>query len=445
MLWRMKHRVFAALTCICALSGCASLPSLQKPTPPAPAPPTTVAVTRGDVEQSVTGPGKLVGMRDYTLGAPVGARIASIAVQPGAQVRAGDTLATFDTGELAAAVERERANFLVAQAEYSNTLRGAAPAQVQSARAAVASAQAGYDALLSPPSDNSLAALRAKLRNAEAALKIAQAGYDSANTFNPAGINGSPAALELEHATNEHAVALADYDRAREPATKKDLQAARARISEAQAALDALAPVKTTAALALAQLNKAGLALRQAEAALAQARIIAPSDGVVLDIKAHVGDTLRGGDSLFALTDPQALEAKVSVLEEDYPLVMSGQRVQLFFDAAPDADTTGSVARISPQRLEGDRPLYPVYVSLGNPPAHLAPGMSVDASITIAKISDVLRLPRALVRAGAGNKASVEIWQNGQRTPRAITIGLRGNTYIEIVEGLREGDLVVGE
>jgi HlyD family secretion protein len=445
----MRHRIHTALVpaflLALTLSGCAGLPSLQPTTPPTPRAPTTVAVTRGDVEQAVTGPGQLVGTQEQTLGAPVSARIASIAVQPGAHVHAGDTLATFDSTELAARVEKERASFVVAQAEYSNTVRSATPAQIQAARAALASAQASHDALLIPPNDNTLAALRAKLRNAEAALKIAQAGYDNAFAFNPAGINGSPAALELEHATNEHDVARAEYDKAFEPAGNKDLQAARARISETQAALAALAPVSSTAALAQARLDAAALALRQAESELGRAVITAPGDGVVLEIKARAGDLLQSGAPLFVITNPAALEVKVSVLEEDYPLLKPGQRAQLFFDAAPDADVQAVVARISPQRLAGDRPLYPVYLTLPVAPAGLAAGMSVDASITIARVSAVLRLPRAVVRAGAGDKATVDVWENNQRTQRAVRVGLRGNTHVEIVDGLREGELVVGE
>lgn len=58
---------------------------------------------------------------------------------------------------------------------------------------------------------------------------------------------------------------------------------------------------------------------------------------------------------------------------------------------------------------------------------------------------DVLRLPRALLRPGADGTAAVEVWANGQRVERSVSVGLRGDVYTEIVEGLQEGEAVVGE
>jgi multidrug efflux pump subunit AcrA (membrane-fusion protein) len=105
------------------------------------------------------------------------------------------------------------------------------------------------------------------------------------------------------------------------------------------------------------------------------------------------------------------------------------------------------VARISPQRIEGDRPLYPIYIEVdaSQLPEGLAPGMSADASVIIAKVADALRLPRAVVKAGSGGAAQVGVWANGQREARMVKVGLRGDTYVEILDGLREGEEVVGE
>ena len=117
--------------------------------------------------------------------------------------------------------------------------------------------------------------------------------------------------------------------------------------------------------------------------------------------------------------------------------------MEVFFDARPDVTVTGKVDRIIPKRIAGDRPLYNIYISLDNVPDGLADGMTSDTAITIAERTGVLCLPRAVVRASSGNTTTVKVWDGTQETAREITTGLRGDTYVEIVSGLSEGDQVV--
>ncbi|MCP4514683.1 MAG: HlyD family efflux transporter periplasmic adaptor subunit, partial [Delftia sp.] len=174
--------------------------------------------------------------------------------------------------------------------------------------------------------------------------------------------------------------------------------------------------------------------------------LLAPFDGTVLEVNARPGETVAPGAELIVLTNPSAAEAVTTVIEEDLPLVQLDQAAELFFDAIPEAAVQGRVTRIVPQRLRGEnRPLYPVYISPHKLPAGLLPGMTVDASIIVSQQTDVLRLPRALVRAGSGGTAQVEVWANGQAQKRAVQVGLRGDVYIEILDGLKEGELVVGK
>jgi multidrug efflux pump subunit AcrA (membrane-fusion protein) len=107
----------------------------------------------------------------------------------------------------------------------------------------------------------------------------------------------------------------------------------------------------------------------------------------------------------------------------------------------------GTVARVVPRRVVGEeRPLYHVYLSLNDPiPPGVFPGMTADAAIIIARHPNVLRLPRALVPTRADCTATVTVWQNGQGQPRTVTVGLRGDAYVEIVDGLVLGDEVIAE
>jgi multidrug efflux pump subunit AcrA (membrane-fusion protein) len=136
---------------------------------------------------------------------------------------------------------------------------------------------------------------------------------------------------------------------------------------------------------------------------------------------------------------------EATVIEEDLSLVQVGQVVELFFDAQPEAIVQGTVARLVPKRLPGDRPLYPVYIATGDLPAALLAGMSADASIVVDARHGVLRLPRTLVRTRSDGTATVQVWTGTQSQEREIRTGLRGDAYVEILEGLDEGEQVVAQ
>jgi multidrug efflux pump subunit AcrA (membrane-fusion protein) len=153
--------------------------------------------------------------------------------------------------------------------------------------------------------------------------------------------------------------------------------------------------------------------------------------------------TYQAEASLFTVGDPKALEVIANVTEEDYPLLSNGQNVEIYFDAQPDANVQGKVDRIIPKRIEGDHPLYNIYITLDSIPDGLADGMTADTAITIAHRDGVLCLPRAVVRASSGDTTTVKVWDGTQETSKQIKIGLRGDTYVEIVSGLEEGDQVV--
>jgi RND family efflux transporter MFP subunit len=180
-----------------------------------------------------------------------------------------------------------------------------------------------------------------------------------------------------------------------------------------------------------------------AKAVLESLEIKAPFKGVIFAVSAEAGETYQGETTLFTIGDPKALEVIANVTEEDYPLLSTGQNVEIYFDAQPDADVQGKVDRIIPKRIEGDHPLYNIYITLNSVPNGLADGMTADTAITIASRDGVLCLPRAVVRASSGDTTTVKVWDGAQEVGKQIRIGLRGDTYVEILSGLSEGDEVV--
>lgn len=439
--------------------------------------PPTVAVTRGDVRQSMVAPGVLVGSHENVLGFAVAGQVVSVDVRAGERVIAGQALAQVEMAPLRRALataqaaleagQREQAR-LLAEAELSLRLAllqaqevdGVSAAEWTAAQANLTAAQAALAALLAGPDPAGVALAQAEFANAAATLRLAQAAYDQIGWRADAGM--LPQAVDLERATNAFNAARARYDQATADSDPDLVAAAQARVRQAEAEVDQLRRRQSSMGAAEAaqiQVEQAQLAvdhlrggvdpaLKQAvfEALqqMAAATLRAPFDGVVLAVNVTQGETVSAGQPVVMLADPLALEVAATVIEEDLPLVVPDQAVELYFDAAPDASVRGRVARIVPQRASDERPLYPVYIAVDTIPAGLLPGMTVDGEIVIAERRDVLQLPRSLVRAQADGTADVEIWRNGAIERRTVQVGLRGDVYVEIVGGLAEGEQVVG-
>jgi RND family efflux transporter MFP subunit len=358
--------------------------------------PPTIAVDRGDVQQTIDAPGQLTSTHEFMVGSSVGGKIAQINAHPGETVKAGDALAQIDDTDLQSALRKAQAD--------------------------LASAQAAYDAALAKNAhrNDQIVVAKASLDKATITLQSAQHDYD-AIAWRP-DVGMTPQSAALQKATIDYQSALASYN----------LAAADINDSAVRSAAGTLVGAQETVA--------------NDQRKIEQAKIVAPFDGIVLEVLATPGATIAAGASIIHLADPHALEARTTVTEEDYPLARLGQTAQIYFDAQPDIVVDGHVTYIVPLRdSSSTSPVYPVYIGLDQVPAGLAPGMTVDAKVSVAKGTNVLRLPRALLHARANNTADVQVWNPalGKTENRTITVGLRGDQYMEIVSGLNEGELVV--
>jgi RND family efflux transporter MFP subunit len=273
-------------------------------------------------------------------------------------------------------------------------------------------------------------------------LRYEQSQINNTNTI-------EDAQTELTEAQRRLTAAQAGPNTAQVALAQAQVAVKQAAVAQAQSQWESLQSEPDTLEISVAQarVDKATTALAQARRALEAVEIKAPFSGVVLEMNAPVGETLPATTALFTLADPQAVEVETTVIEEDVPYVKIGQPAEVYFDALPGEIVTGTVAYVVPRRVPGDRPLYHVYLNLSRVPDTLFEGMSADASVIIAQRDDVLCLPRALAQASADGTAVVEVWAaaRGEKQKRLITIGLRGDTYVEILSGLKAGETVVAK
>lgn len=361
---------------------------------PAPTPtPQTVAVNRCDVEQTVTAPGNLVNVNQADVQMPATGRLSAINVRVGDSVRKGQVLADLDP----VTTTQAQLNLLEAQEELD---------KLQKRRTALDYPRA---------TDDFIKDLRKQLKAAKQAVS------------------------ELEDAARG----------AEDPTLRSQLLANLATAKENQKSLESKLnwytsnPTESEIIAADSELALAQAKYDAAKAVLESLQIKSPITGIVFAVSAQGGQTYQAETTLFTIGDPKALEVVANVTEEDYPLISIGQSAEVYFDARPEATVRGRIERLIPKRIEGDRPLYNIYISLDEVPDGLADGMTSDTAITIAKHEGVLCLPRAIVRASGGDTTTVRVWNGLEETTKEITLGLRGDTYVEIVAGLSEGEQVL--
>ncbi len=442
--------IASAIGLIVVLAGAASyFTSRDTPAKASTPQPETVAVTRGDVQQLVTASGRLVNTRKTALSMGASGQLAKVDVRRGERVKQGQVLAALDTTDLEQEIAQAEQTYLIQQATYSNTLQPDA-STVAAARAAVNSANAAYQAAKQKhaTSQDQITVSCFNLQEAADAVGRTRDAYEAIANDLRGWIQAEKQARQAtwRAAQNAYEAALARCNLARDSMDDGGERAAQAQLLAAQNALtNLISPTATSLITARADLEAARLSLESARHQLAQATIVAPFDGVVVDVKQQVGDVVNANTAIVTLIDPQALEVDASVAERDLGLVQAGQTAQLLFDAQPELTASGRVERIVPARLSGSQALYPVYLTFDDLPDGLAADMSVDVSIAIAAKANVLRLPRAVARAKPDNTAQVNVWVNDHSEPRSITTGLRGDVYVEILTGLQEGDLVVSQ
>jgi Cu(I)/Ag(I) efflux system membrane fusion protein len=168
----------------------------------------------------------------------------------------------------------------------------------------------------------------------------------------------------------------------------------------------------------------------------------APRDGVITERTAVEGMKAAPGDVLFRIADTSSVWALIDVTERDMPMVKLGQLVTVHARGFGDKPFSGTIAIIYPQVNRETRTTR-VRVELANPDGILRPDMYVDAEIATGTALPVVTVPMNAV-IDTGTKQVVIIDRgDGKFEPRPVTLGQRNADFVEVREGVAEGDKVV--
>lgn len=407
---------------------------------------TTTTVRPASEVAKVSAAGNIEVMQKRYVVFEVEGTVTSVAVDVGDTVATGEVLAILDTRDLERAVRQAQLNLAASQAQLDKLQEKANPAELEAAKAALASAEEQYKSLLAGISEEELAQLRANLSKAEAALKEAQTAYDKIAWRNDVGMTSQAAALQ--QATADYEAAKAAYEAATKGPSAAELAAAQAQVANARAQLEALLAGASEAELRAAEISveQARLSLEEAEARLVQAELHAPITGTVLEVNVTVGQKVGAGTQAFVLADLSALKLTVNVAEVDIPRIRVGQHAEVTIDALPGRTFQGVVNRIAPASTSSQGVVnYPVTIRLTDPDlSDVRPGMTAVATILGEEASTGWLVPTNALQPRE-NGTFVLVLREGTPTPIQVIPGeTRGEWTLVQSPELQAGDQVVG-
>jgi multidrug efflux pump subunit AcrA (membrane-fusion protein) len=177
--------------------------------------------------------------------------------------------------------------------------------------------------------------------------------------------------------------------------------------------------------------------------------ITAPADGMVTTIAVAAGDRITNGQVVAHLTNYIDLQTVVQVDESDIPKIREGQTVELSVSAYPDQAYTGKVTAIADEGTSANgSTTFDVTIHIEKP-VNLKVGMSAEANILTASKKDALYVPVDALYTNNNekyvvvNSAGANTDQaSGAVTQQTVKTGLATEEYVEITDGVSEGDVV---
>lgn len=378
---------------------------------------TTENVESRTIVERVTASGKIFPEREVKISSDVSGEIVELNIVEGDSVSAGQILARINPDTYLSAVERGRANLDNARAQ-----RAVAMASVENARAQKQQ-------------------IKAQFNNAERMY------YRNKMLFEDGIISES-----------EYENSLANYESA-----KANLEAARASIASSEQNVKA----------AEYTIRGAQASLSELQTSLQRTTIHSPVDGIVSRLNVELGERVVGtmqmaGTEMMRVANFSTMEVQVEVSENDILRVSLRDSVEIEVDAYLDrvfygrvteiANSAANIAGVGGSVISDQVTNFIVKVRI-NPdsykdlikagrPFPLRPGMSAAVDIITGIEEDVLSLPIQAVTirededSGRFNEV-VFLFKDGAAKMQQVKTGIQDDRFIQVLEGLSEGDEVI--
>jgi HlyD family secretion protein len=346
--------------------------------------------SRHDVVQTVVATGHVETPYRIEIGTLITGTVTRIPVDEGQFVHAGDVLIELDDSETKAAVVQ--AQGIVAQSEARMRQLG----------------------------ELTLPSAQEALKQAQANLVNAKQSYDRTETL---AKNGNATRAALDDA-------------------QKTLDVAQAQLRAAEFLVHTVSPGGSDYVMAETQLAQAKAALDVAIARLGYTRVTASTDGTLLTRDVERGNVVQPGKVLMTLSPVGETWLVLQIDEKSFGLLALGQKAVASADSFPARMFPAEVVYINPS-VDATRGSVLVKLRVPNPPTYLIQDMTVSVDIEVARRADALILPAEAIHDALSSAPWVLVVESGRTRKQPVQLGARGGGQVEVLDGLKNGDVVV--
>jgi len=361
---------------------------------------------KGDLKMTVKATGTIEPRNTVQVKSDATGRIEKLLIKEGDFVKQGNMIAVLDQRNQKIALERAQVNEMLARVQYEMAKEGTS-----------ASRKSDLDQTLKQAEN----AYKQAKDNAGRIKALKEKGYATQQEYDTAERGEKDAKATLENAQKQAKLNVATQ-------TPKS-------IKEAKLQWD------------LARVN-----LKDARKGLGDATIKSPIDGTVLEKKVNVGDTVVSSASVFgegttlcSVADMGLIQIRTTIDEVDVGRVKIGQIASVTADAFPERTFAGRVANVFPQgTVTGGVTSFVAIVEVPNEDRALLSGMTTTVEITAQTIKNVVNVPFDCIRVNSKNEPIVYVrGEKGTPEERKVRLGPTDYTNTQIVEGLKEGEMVM--
>ncbi len=405
----------------------------------------TVRITKMDLTKSISATGTLASAQTKTVSAKVNDIVVKkVLVEVGDSVKKGDSLVTFDEGDLQDALQDAKEN--LANAKES------ADREVSSAQTQLSDAKENYSAEKSKQA-NEIATAKKTL--AEAKKTVSQLEKQIKKAKNQQDKTSLEQQLTQAKEKKEQAQAAYQTAVSNQSSSNRQNQSS---ITNAENAVESAKSNRTKS------IKEAQKQVDEAQENLDQCAVTATMDGLVTAVNVTEGDSYSGG-SLVQIEDTSAYTITTTVDEYDISDVKKGQKVVILTEATEEDELEGEITFVAPSTSStsnssssesgtpsgssgnnsSDSSGYEVKIQVKSTDDRLKLGMTAKCSIILEEAENVLAVPYdAVNQSKKGNTITVIEDDSSTEKEISVSLGMESDYYVEVQgDDLQEGMQVV--
>lgn len=392
---------------------------------------TTETAFIGNVEQILDTSGEVNSELTKTYFSAVQAKVAECSVEAGNTVAVGETLLTYDTQDAELATKEADLTNRASQSGYQNSLTKNAENEAELADSAVQ--EQGYEYLVYKKKEE-IRYINDQISNTQLNITIMNRDPDT-----------SKSEEELTEEYLGYEKDIKNYQ-TRLAVVQDELAELQSRHSEYESKKNTAESSLLTAnekAQIAAQKELAALEKTKAQNALekAKAGVISEFNGIVTEVQAVKGAMVAEGTSLFTIASSDDVNVKILLSKYDLEKVKPGQKADI---KLAGFTYTGSVSKIDKiaQKNQSGNTVIAAEIHIDNPDENLYLGVEAKVSVHIAESKNTVLVPVQAINTGKEGDFCYTV-ENGIVMRKLVTTGVSSDEYIEIKEGIKEGEQII--